>query len=85
MNFGCGGTDPDAAATPGISVLAQKYLNERGFEVEAAKEVKEQTVQEIREQGVVKFFDKANGCGFITRPDTSELFVHFDEHPGRGI
>lgn len=38
--------------------------------------VKHETAN-VREQGVVKFFDEVRGWGFITRPDASQLFVHY--------
>lgn len=54
--------------------------------VEVNEVVKEQAAKEsVREQGVVKFFDEAKGWGFITRQDTSELFVHFASIQAEGF
>lgn len=54
--------------------------------MEVNEVVKEQAAKEsVREQGLVKFFDEAKGWGFITRPDTSELFVHFTSIQAEGF
>ena len=34
--------------------------------------------------GVVKWFSKTKGYGFITTPDGEEIFVHFSSINGRG-
>jgi CspA family cold shock protein len=34
--------------------------------------------------GVVKWFSKAKGYGFVVTPDGQEIFVHFSSISGRG-
>lgn len=46
---------------------------------EAKQEAVKQEAVNVREQGVVKCFDEAKGWGFITRPDASQLFVHYSD------
>lgn len=75
------GLSPNAVDTGRDSISARNFCNERNFAVEAEEAVKEN----VREQGVVKFFDEAKGWGFITRPDTSELFVHFTSIQAEGF
>ena len=36
------------------------------------------------EQGTVKWFDKAKGYGFISRPNGEDVFVHFKAIVGEG-
>ena len=44
---------------------------------ETKQEAVKQETANVREQGVMKFFDELRGWGFITRPDASQLFVHY--------
>lgn len=40
--------------------------------------------EDIREEGVVKWFNGAKGFGFITRDNDEDVFVHFRSIRGRG-
>ncbi|MBU1707917.1 cold shock domain-containing protein [bacterium] len=42
------------------------------------------TVTERTGSGVVKWFSKSKGYGFIITPDKEEIFVHFSSINGRG-
>lgn len=43
-----------------------------------------QAREDIREEGVVKWFNGAKGFGFITRDNDEDVFVHFRSIRGRG-
>lgn len=40
--------------------------------------------EDLREEGVVKWFNGAKGFGFITRDNDEDVFVHFRSIRGRG-
>ena len=73
------GRAPGARQSPVATFSA-----ERQCELETMQEAVKET-SNVREQGVVKFFDEAKGCGFITRPDASELFVHYSNIQAEGF
>ena len=41
--------------------------------------------EQSREQGTVKWFSKEKGFGFISRPDGTDVFVHFTNLRGSGF
>lgn len=41
-------------------------------------------ITECATSGVVKWFSKSKGYGFIVTPDGEEIFVHFSSISGRG-
>lgn len=77
----------NAVGHRGAAVPVPTFLAEKGqCEVEDVKpEAVKQEAANVREQGVVKFFDETKGWGFITRPDASELFVHYSSIQAEGF